>query len=154
MFDIRLNVDSLGIDSSDPTFVTGEVWITLNGESFPGGRWADSPISVLGSLGSAIEMARAGEAADAYFFEGPYFVKFSPAVSSGEAMQVRATALRDYWDESAGECLGQIILDEVVSLGDIEAAYRSALERLISWGERGGEAKLLSILQRLKCQSG
>lgn len=150
MFEIHVDVDSLKIDSVDPVFVAGEVWVELNGQDFPGEKWTDSPLSVIGSLGTAIERLREGwVAVDMYFFEGPYFVKLSRVETVNSEEMVRVTFLRDYWSESDSEYLGEVIADENVPRREVEESYRRAVGRLVSWGEGAQAPELLSLLRRM-----
>jgi hypothetical protein len=126
-------------------FVSGEVWVTVGGHEFPAEKWVDAPISVVGTLGTAVEAARREEPYDMYFFEGPYFVKLSPVASFDVDRMVRVTALKDYWDETAQDYLGEIIADSFVPLSEIEESYRKAVVNLISWAEEDGQSELLSL---------
>ncbi|WP_158710583.1 hypothetical protein [Streptomyces flavochromogenes] len=146
-FKVVLNVRSLKVDSVDPVFVSGDVHVVVGGCEFPSGDWTDSPISAIGSLGSAIQWVRKGEPADMYFFEGPYFVKLSPSESFRTDQKVRVTALRDYWDESAQDYFGEIVADSWVSLGEVERAYSQAVSSFVRWGEENGEVKLLALFK-------
>ncbi|MFB6833217.1 MULTISPECIES: hypothetical protein [Streptomyces] len=150
MFEIEIDVDSLKVDSVDPVFVAGEVRVAWNGQVFPHAAWTDAPLSVIGSLGTAIEQIRAGRAeADMYFFEGPYFVKLSATGGPGDEAMVRVTGLRDHWSEENGEDLAEIVADGVVPLGEIEEAHRRTMGRLIAWCEESGHPGLLPLLRRM-----
>ncbi|MET8971411.1 hypothetical protein [Streptomyces hydrogenans] len=150
MFEIEIDVDSLKVDSVDPVFVAGGVRLEWNGQVFPHRAWTDAPLSVIGSLGAAIEHIRAGRAeADVYFFEGPYFVKLSATDSSGEEDMVRVTGLRDIGSEEDGEDLAEIVADGVVPLREVEEAHRRTMSRLITWCEKSGDPELLPLLRRM-----
>jgi hypothetical protein len=148
-FTIEVVPHSFTVDSVEPVFVSGEVWVTVGGHAFPGERWVDAPISVVGTLGSAAEAIRGGEPVDMYFFEGPYFVKLSPAASFDVDRMVRVTALKDYWDEAAQDHFGEIIADAFVSLGKIEETYQKAVTDMIFWAEENGQPELLSRFRKM-----
>ncbi|MFJ6409709.1 hypothetical protein ACIQK9_29750 [Streptomyces hydrogenans] len=147
MFAIEIDVDSLKVDSVDPVFVAGKVRVVWNGQDFPHAVWTDAPLSVIGSLGTAIEHIRGGRTeADVYFFEGPYFVKLSAADSPGTEDTVRVTGLRDRGSE---EDPAEIVADGFVPLREVEEAHRRTMKRLIAWCERSGDPGLLPLLRRM-----
>lgn len=54
MFGAHVIPDELRIDSRDPLFVDGPVWLTLGSREFPSSGWTDAGPSVLGSMGQAV----------------------------------------------------------------------------------------------------
>jgi hypothetical protein len=60
---------------------TGDLWITLGGAAFPGPRWNDFVVVILGAWCAAVlRIVRSGSTMEeVYFMEGPYSVELSPA---------------------------------------------------------------------------
>lgn len=55
MFELNLPVETLEVRG--PLFAAGVVWLRLEGTDFPASGWHDSPLSVFGSLRTAVPTA-------------------------------------------------------------------------------------------------
>ncbi|MFI5526965.1 hypothetical protein ACIA8O_00255 [Kitasatospora sp. NPDC051853] len=152
MFDVQVVPGKLKIDSRDPVFVDGPVWLTLGGRDFPASGWTDAVLSVLGSMGTAVAGALDGGMHDFYFFEGSYFVKLIPLPDvPGAPRRVRVVAVDDgnagaVDDEDMPE--GEVLAEAVVLLREVAERHSAAQELLRAWFEAHGEAELAAVLSR------
>ncbi len=146
VFVIRFGLDSLEVSPKSPLFVSGSIWLELGGRSFPEYDWSDMVLSVVGSLGDAIRSARAGETADFYFFEGPFFVKISPEGRGSAGPVVRVSGVCDRL-HAIGEAEGGVVEAEtVVSLADLEDVYVRCVQDLRAWAEERGHTEITALL--------
>ncbi|GAA3042908.1 hypothetical protein GCM10020229_62620 [Kitasatospora albolonga] len=152
MFDVHVVPDKLKIDSRDPVFVDGPVWLTLGGRDFPVSGWTDAVLSVLGSMGAAVAGALNGDIHDFYFFEGSYFAKLLPLSDApGTPRRVRVAAVDDGSAETVDdEALpeGEVLAETVVLLREVAERHRAAQELLRAWFEAHGEVELAAVLSR------
>ncbi|MFI1386342.1 hypothetical protein [Embleya sp. NPDC020886] len=152
MFDVQLIPGRLKIDSRDPLFVDGPVWLTLDGREFPNSGWTDAVLSVLGSMGAAVAAALDGKVWDFYFFEGSYFVKLIPLPDApGTPRRVRVAAVDDgnAWaanDEGMPE--GEVVAEAVVPLREVAECHGAATQLIRTWAEAHGEAEAAGVLSR------
>ncbi|MEV6156960.1 hypothetical protein AB0L53_42135 [Nonomuraea sp. NPDC052129] len=145
MFELIMPVEELEVRSRSPLFVAGQIWAVIDGVDFPGARWTDSPISVLGSLGTAIQAVRRGEVGEVYFFDGPYYLKFIPENrldSTSLKIGVVAVCDRDS-DEGVAWIRGKVALSEVMQ------KYQLTISFLRGWAESQGEAAVLDLLSHM-----
>ncbi|MER5419515.1 hypothetical protein [Streptosporangium roseum] len=143
MFEIIIPVETLEVDSRYPLFVGGQAWVEIEGVTFPGAHWTDTPLSVLGTLHSAISAVRQGESADVYFFEGPYFLKIFPVEDGSTPLQLDVVAVCDRSDEGVVEARAKVTLSEVVK------KYNLTLSSVHKWAATREEVEVLDILSRI-----
>jgi len=155
VFHIEIAPELLMVDSRSPLFVSGSVWLQMGEKEFPARGWTDAPLSVLGSLGAAIIEVQESGVSDAYFFDGPYFVRFSfEGNSLGEA-SVKVTGVCDRHAchvsaESIGvEGGGVIEAEAIVSLFDIKNSYAQSLQVFRDWAARNRELEVISALSKM-----
>ncbi|MGP3956479.1 hypothetical protein ACTWPT_10815 [Nonomuraea sp. 3N208] len=144
MFELIIPVEELEVRSRSPLFVAGRVWVSIDGVDFPGARWTDSPISVLGSLEAAIRDVRRGEVGEAYFFDGPYYLKIFPKNGFAASSKVDVAAV---CDREPGE--GVVHVQRAVDLSEVIQKYQLSLSSLREWAESHGEAEMLALLSRM-----
>ncbi|MFJ9951738.1 hypothetical protein [Kitasatospora sp. NPDC091207] len=157
MFDLHIPLDDLRVDSREPLFVDGRVWLTVDGREFPAARWSDAALSVLGSLGRAVAGALDGETADFYFFEGSYFVRLTPLPPEPRApRRVRVTAVDDgdTWAADAeGNAVpvaeGEVRAEVVVPLREVAERHGAALALVGGWAEARRENEVIRVLSRM-----
>ncbi|MEU4303656.1 hypothetical protein [Kitasatospora aureofaciens] len=152
LFDVQVVPGKLKIDSRDPLFIDGPVWLTLGGREFPFPGWTDAVLSVLGSMGAAVTRALDGEVYDFYFFEGSYFVKLIPLPDApGTPRRVRVAAVDDGNTGAAddgGMPEGEVIAEAVVPLREVAERHSAAKELVRAWAEAHGEAEVAGVLSR------
>ncbi|MFD3841496.1 hypothetical protein ACFWWC_35365 [Streptomyces sp. NPDC058642] len=140
---------SLSVDSRVPLFVAGKVWLTISRADFPEIDWIDSPLSVLGSMGTAVRDYLANGAGDMYFFEGPYLARLTPDSSDDSRVAVSGICDRSTSIDS-GENGGTVEARVVVPLQGIIGSYQAALRSLEEWASLNGEEEVLSVLSRME----
>ncbi|MEV7123001.1 hypothetical protein [Kitasatospora griseola] len=152
MFDVQVVPDRVKIDTRDPLFVDGPIWLTLGGQEFPFSGWTDAVLSVLGSMGAAVAGALDGGVHDFYFFEGSYFVKLIPLPDApGTPRRVRAAAVDDGGAGAAddeGMPEGEVVAEVVVPLREVAECHSAAKKLVRAWAEAHGEAEVLGVLAR------
>lgn len=152
LFDVQVVPGKLKIDSRDPLFVDGPVWLTLGGREFPLSGWTDAVLSVLGSMGAAVAEALDGGVYDFYFFEGSYFVKLIPLPDApGTPRRVRGAAVDDGnagTGDDGGMPEGEVVAEVVVPLREVAERHSAAEELLRAWAEAHGEAEVAEVLSR------
>ncbi|MEV0297743.1 hypothetical protein [Nocardia sp. NPDC050710] len=147
MFELNIPSEHLAVDSRRPQlYVSGRVWITIDGYDFPEHGWTDDPLPVLGSLRTAIGYARSGEEADFYFWEGNYFVKLVPIPAEPDARHVEIFAVHDSADPDEG---GSVEASCVSTLSELAALLQDTIEEMSRWAHDHHEAELLEILSRM-----
>ncbi|MGW5000884.1 hypothetical protein ACWEP8_24775 [Streptomyces hydrogenans] len=140
MFELKLSVETLEV--SGPLFAVGVVWLRLGGTDFPGSGWYDTPLSVFGSLHTAVQEVLKGETRDAYFFEGSYFVKMIPvATVPGSPRLVRIAGVCDRDEASPA-----VLADITVPLRDVVESLNSMLQSLRAWATDEGDAEIQAML--------
>jgi hypothetical protein len=142
--------DSLKLDRLSPLFVGGRVWLQAGNTAFPCHGWTDSPLSVIGSMGTAIDRVRSGEEeeSDFYFFDGPYFVKLLPdTAEAGSAPIVRVVALDDHDEDNP-----VIGVDVRVPLVDLETAFAQAVRTPGDWADSTGSPEVIAAVARVGAQ--
>lgn len=138
-------VEELEVRSRSPLFVAGQIWAAIDGVDFPSARWTDSPISVLGSLGAAIDAVRRGEVGEVYFFDGPYYLKFIPENSTDSTpLKIDVVAV---CDRESDEGVAQI--QRSVALSEVIQKYQLSLSFLREWAENREEAAVLDLLPHM-----
>ncbi|MER7757652.1 hypothetical protein [Kitasatospora sp. NPDC097643] len=143
MFAVVVLPESLQVDSRSPLFVAGRVWLEIAGHAFPETGWSDSPLSVLGSMGTAIHHALDDGEGDVYFFEGPYFMKV--LLTEDGALRVVGVCDR----HPAPDDGGVIEAEVTVPVHEVLDAYRNAVRSLRQWAQERGEAEVLAVLERM-----
>ncbi|WP_159042553.1 hypothetical protein [Streptomyces sp. IGB124] len=118
------------------------VWLRLGGTDFPESGWHDTPLSVFGSLHTAVQEVLKGETWDAYFFDGSYFVKIIPvAAVPGSPRLVRIAGVCDN-DES-----NPVVLADITApLRDVVESLNSVLQSLRAWAADEGDAEIQAML--------
>ncbi|MBO1415604.1 hypothetical protein [Streptomyces sp. FH025] len=140
MFELKLPVETLQVRG--PLFAAGEVWLRLGGVEFPGAGWTDSPLSVFGSLYRAVEAALKGETWEAYFFDGPYFVKLIPvAAAPGSPHLVRIAGVCD-----RDEANPAVLADITIPFRDVVQGVNLTLQSLRAWAADEGDAEIQAML--------
>ncbi|MFE9747143.1 hypothetical protein ACFYOT_19755 [Saccharothrix saharensis] len=149
MIGLQIVLDSLEVGSRTPLAPSGRVWLELDGKNFPDYGWVDLPLSVVGSMKTAIESIRSGEEGDFYFFEGPYFVKLLPAKVESGAAGARVVCLCDRASLPGEDGGGVVEGEALVPLADVEEVYRRAVRDLLGWATRNDEAEAVSVLSQM-----
>lgn len=145
-FGIKILPGSLQVDSRVPLFVAGRVWLELAGKPFPVAEWSDAPLSVIGSLGTAISRVPRWGSADFYFFEGPYFVKLvKEGGRQGGCVKVFGICDRDPVGP-VGE--GVVEAQATVSLHVVRQSYNQACQTLRDWAIEHRESEVIEVLSR------
>ncbi|MGW0003765.1 hypothetical protein ACWDT6_07980 [Nocardia grenadensis] len=150
MFELNVPVHELSVDSREPRlYVSGRVWLTIDGYDFPERDWSDNVLSFLGSLRHAIENARnGGEEADFYFWEGSYFVKLVPIPVAPQARHVEVFAVNDGGrDLDEG---GDVEASCVCTFTELDNQLQATLGELSRWARHHQETELLEFLRRIK----
>ncbi|MBL7619233.1 hypothetical protein [Frankia sp. AgB1.9] len=138
--------DSLTLDRISPLFVGGRVWLQAGNTAFPCHGWTDEPLSVIGSMGTAIDSIRSGEEEewDFYFFDGSYFVKLLPdTAEDGSVQVVRVVGLDDHDEDNP-----VIGVDVRVPLVDLQTAFAQAVRTLRDWADSTGSPELIAAVAR------
>lgn len=144
MLGFEVAPNSLRVDSKNPLFLAGEIWLQVDTLSFPATGWSDSPLSVIGSFGAALVSVLAGEEdVDAYFFEGPYFVKLLGSADS----DLRVVGVCDRYTDNEGG--GKVEVESTASLARLIDNYEKCVGVLLEWATTNGEYEVLSALSRL-----
>ncbi|MFE0458578.1 hypothetical protein ACFW1A_04855 [Kitasatospora sp. NPDC058965] len=143
MFAVVVLPESLQVDSRSPLFVAGRVWLEIAGRAFPEAGWNDAPLSVLGSIGTAIRGALDRGEGDVYFFEGPYFTKL---LASNDGL-FRVVGVCDRYPDPDGG--GAIEAEVTVPVQELLDAYRDAVHRLIGWAQERGETEVFAVLAKM-----
>ncbi|MBF6208291.1 hypothetical protein IU483_30065 [Streptomyces gardneri] len=149
MFELNVPVHELSVDSRESQlYVSGRVWLTIDGHDFPERNWSDDVLSFLGSLRNAIENARSsGEETDFYFWEGSYFVKLVPIPAAPQARHVEVFAVNDTSrDPDEG---GDVEASCVCKLTQLDNQLQTTLSELSQWAHHNHEAELLEFLRRI-----
>ncbi|MGQ5640531.1 MULTISPECIES: hypothetical protein [unclassified Streptomyces] len=157
LFDVQVIPERLKIDSREPLFVDGPVWLTLGGQTVPEAGWTDAVLSVLGSMGHGIATALEGSVGDFYFFDSPYFVQLIPLPDTpGTLRRVRVVAVDDRHatpadDEGSDFGLGEgeVLAEAVLPLHEVEERYSAAAEQIRTWALAHGEAKVIELLAQI-----
>ncbi|AJF70418.1 hypothetical protein [Streptomyces vietnamensis] len=140
MFELKLPVETLEVRG--PLFAAGVVWLRLGGTDFPESGWHDSPLSVFGSLHTAVQEVLKGETRDAYFFDGSYFVKMIPvAATSGSPRLVRIAGVCD-----SDEANPAVVTDITAPLRGVVESLNSVLQSLRAWAADEGDAEIQAML--------
>jgi hypothetical protein len=140
VFELKLPVERLEVRG--PLFAAGVVWLRLGGTDFPESGWHDSPLSVFGSLHTAVREVLKGATRDAYFFEGSYFVKMVPvAVTSGSPIVVRIAGICD-----SDEADPVVVADITAPLRDVVESLNSTLQALRAWAADEADAEIHAML--------
>ncbi len=140
MFELRLPVETLEVRG--PLFAAGVVWLKLGGTDFPESGWHDTPLSVFGSLHTAVQEVLKGQTWDAYFFEGSYFVKMIPvAALPGSPRWVRIAGVCD-----SDEANPVVLADITAPLRDVVESLNSMLQSLRAWAADEGDAEIQAML--------
>ncbi|WP_327070818.1 hypothetical protein [Kitasatospora sp. NBC_01302] len=150
MFDIQVDRESLLVSSRDPRFLTGDVWLRLDGKAFPSCNWSDSPLSVLGSLRSAILEVRSGLTADMYFFDGPYFAKLAPDGQAGNEQTIKVTGICDRHPPEDSTDGGVAEVEVLADLPEMEGSYSRAVQELYGWATDNCESAVLELLAKMR----
>ncbi|GAB2925639.1 hypothetical protein [Streptomyces heilongjiangensis] len=149
MFSVTVVADSLSVDSREPLFVAGKVWVTISHADFPERDWTDSPLSVIGSMGAAVRDYLTGETGDVYFFEGPYLVRL--ASDPSDDSRVVVSGIYDGPKpivNSEGE--GTVEVHVSVPLQNVIDSYGAALRAVEEWASLNGEEQVMSVLSRME----
>ncbi|MFB6579597.1 hypothetical protein ACFCYC_19660 [Streptomyces sp. NPDC056402] len=140
MFELNLPVETLEVRG--PLFAAGVVWLRLGGTDFPESGWHDSPLSVFGSLHTAVQGVLKGETRDAYFFDGSYFVKMIPvAAAPGSPRLVRVAGVCD-----RDEANPTVLADTTTPLRDVVESINAVLRSLRAWAAGEGDAEIRAML--------
>ncbi|MEU4341830.1 hypothetical protein AB0H00_11245 [Nocardia sp. NPDC023852] len=147
MFELNIPIEDLAVDSRQPQlYVSGEVWITIDGHDFPGHGWTDEVLPFLGSLRAAIGEARSGDETDFYFWEGNFFVKLVPIPAAPDARYVEVFAVHDSADPEEGGTVEASCVCTLTELGDL---LQGTIGELSLWAHDHHEAELLEFLSRM-----
>ena len=144
--DIINDLDSLKIDSRSPLLVAGRIWFDIGGSAFPGERWSDSPLSVLGSLGEALSRVVEDGEGDVYFFEGPFFVKLLADGATDGYSRVRVCGVRDAPMRGAEEPVGVVEAESRARLVDLIDCCALRVREFKAWASEIGEREVSDIL--------
>lgn len=149
MLELNIPMAELAVDSGKPDlYLSGKVWITIDGHHFPERDWTDNPMSFLGSMHTAIGRAAGGAEADCYFWEGSYFVKLVPLPIGAGMRHIEVFAVDDGGrDLDEG---GVVTASCVCVLAEIGKIYQAAISELSQWAYDRREADLLALLARLE----
>ncbi|WP_225637161.1 hypothetical protein [Streptomyces solaniscabiei] len=140
MFELKLPVETLQVKG--PLFAAGVVWMRLASTDFPESGWHDTPLSVFGSLYTAVQEVLKGQTHDAYFFEGPYLVKITPvAATPGSPPLVQITGIDDRDDTNPA-----VLADITTPLRDVVEDLNFTLHSLRAWAADAGDADIQAML--------
>lgn len=149
MFSVTVVASSLSVDSRMPLFVARKVCLTISRADFPEIDWIDAPLSVLGSMGTAVRDYLVDGTGDMYFFEGPYLVRLTPDSSDNSRVVVSGICDRSASIDN-GENGGTVEARVTVPLQEIIGSYQSALRSVEEWASRNGEEEVASVLSRME----
>ncbi|MER7195873.1 hypothetical protein [Streptomyces flaveolus] len=140
MFELKLPVDTLQMKG--PLFAAGTVWLSLASTDFPETGWHDTPLSVFGSLHTAVQEALKGHTHDAHFFEGPYLVKITPVAATPESPRlIQITGINDRDDTNPA-----VLADITAPLREVVENLNSTLRSLRAWAANAGNADIQATL--------
>ncbi|KUL38704.1 hypothetical protein ADL22_17525 [Streptomyces sp. NRRL F-4489] len=136
---LTMTLADLEVAPGEPRQLSGRIWFTLAGTDFPGARWSDTPLPVLGSLCEALARAGRGEAGEVYFFEGPYYVRLVPVPGDGPEPRVEALGVCDRAGLVSGSGEGTVeARSGSVPLAAVRGECARLLGELAVWARQHG----------------
>ena len=149
MFSVTVVPQSLKVDSREFLYVAGRVWLTISDVDFPGRDWSDSPLSVIGSLGTAVRDYMADGIGEMYFFGGPFLGRLTPDPLNDSLVVVSGIGARPPFAGSL-EIEERVQAQASVPLREVLGTYQASLRDLTEWASRNKEVEILSVILRME----
>jgi hypothetical protein len=152
--DIIIDLNSVEVRSRSPQlFVVGRIWFDIGGSAFPVEGWSDAPLSVLGSLVTALSLVAEDGEGDAYFFEGPLFVKFLAAGVMGGYPRIRVCGVRDTYTHGSDQPVGVIKAETNARLVDLVDCCELRVREFTVWASENGEREVSDVLGSIEARA-